>query len=115
MRQAFEKQLSDPRSVTCDGDYLGGRSREEVITELIRLDPMLPDPDSFIDRKIQEWKDHTGEHLLFFIARHRDEENRLRLEVMKCWEGDLSEMTKHWSLDLLPKETESTLPYLRKL
>jgi hypothetical protein len=110
MRQVFDRQINGANSTPSNGDYLDGRSRELAKEEFVKMNPTLEDQaDDYIDRKIQEWKDHAGEYLLYFMDRTDS-----RVAVMKCWSGDLERIQREWRIVSLPTGG-STMPSLARI
>lgn len=110
-RACFQPQLI--KTNPCNGDYLNGRSLSEAKREYMQSrgtvtpplggEPAKFDVDAFFERKIQEWKDHEGERLLFMMVEYRAPKKDIRIEILKVWEGDLDSLAHKYSfLELTP-------------
>jgi hypothetical protein len=101
-RACFQPQfLSTP---PCNGDYLNGKSLSEAKNEFMkRYRPLIGDSskidvDTVIQQKIQEWKEHKGQRLLFmFVEQSYQDTNNINLNMQKVWEGDLDELASKYS------------------
>jgi hypothetical protein len=45
-----------------------------------------------LDAKIQEWKDHQGQYLLFYMVDHAaPEQEGVKVEIRKCWSDEIDQ------------------------
>lgn len=114
LRDAFEKQIAEINP--CSGDYLENRTYDEVLTGLVQTEVFKNQPDgvvqarSFLDKKIEEWKEHKGQHLFFYLARLG-----MGVEIRKVWEGDLSELEAKYEWEGAYAHPDSALPDLKEI
>lgn len=94
---AFAAQL---RLVPCSGDILQGTTREDAITSYMgrakAINASYADAAAFIDARVADWKEHTGEHILFYLLQ-RTPESEPRYEIKKIWESDLPYSKLEWT------------------
>ena len=104
--QYFTKQLevTDPSNgyYFAIGDQL--EAREQAIQELISksthigYDPVTFEPkivsktrdevEQYVDAKMKEWKEHEGQHLLFFMVDY-EVSTGIKCEIKSCWSGEI--------------------------
>lgn len=111
MIQYFKEQLET--YAPCNGDYLNGAPYEEArrkyleergaVTQPISGPVVTFDVDAFLESRIKMWKEHEGQRLVFFMV-ERDKQKRykadrepgLSMEVLKCWEDEISSMAEQY-------------------
>ena len=108
MRKYFEAQLRN--STPCDGNALGPATREQVLETIRTSMPSNKDPEAYLDRKIQEYKDHVGEKLVYFLGYSNPDGRQPKVEVLKAWESEIDSLSNIWEV-LTPAFVDgSTLP-----
>lgn len=129
-REAFARQLDDPAVPVNTGDYLAGRTVEELVEErFISEFNRLVDPLTFevrpviskeqhralVEEKVKEWADHAGEKLLFYLSYPVWASPQDLIQVKRCWEGEAAAIfAAHQPMD--PLFTESgNIPRLRQI
>ena len=100
----FKEQLE--KSQASDGDYLKDKSFDEAVKQFMDrtrhtvMDETLTprektksreEAEEYINGKIQEWKDHEGQKLLFFLL----QQSPTHVEIVKVWESDLEKTLKN--------------------
>lgn len=100
----FQLQLDN--AIPCTGDYLCGRTREEMIEAFrnndifpaFRDNYMFPETnlETYVDSRIALWKHHIGERMVFaIIPRSDDTQSNINLEVVRVWESEIDEFCKN--------------------
>lgn len=77
-----------------NGDYLEGKTFDEMVDLRLKqsaaFNTTREQMEEFVHSRIKEWKEHEGEHLLFFL---REKENSTgevgSVEILKVWESDV--------------------------
>ena len=111
MLKYFEAQLRNIKP--SDGNALGNATREQVLETIrsaAKVDPQrYSDPEAYLDRKIQEYKDHEGEKLVYFLA-YTGEGREKKVSVERAWESEIADLANSWTA-MTPAFVEaSTLP-----
>lgn len=107
LKEAFSKQSQENKE--CDGDYLAGRIREQVIAEYLsyRVKPELA--ESTLDRKISEWKQNRNSKHFFFLA-----QDPTKLEILGCWDTEIDKMETEWVWEGEYSSPGSSMPRLKR-
>ena len=112
MRELLKKQLesTDP----CNGDYLNGKTIEECIAKNL-ANPEDPRTEEeiriFIEGRIELWKQHKGDRLLYIAEQRAIPDNPHLLEIVTIWESELDTytgkfirtMSGQWSIPVFEK------------
>lgn len=93
MKQYFEAIKS--ALTPCTGDFLAGRTRQQVYNEMYPRDAFgekvvsKDRVDAVIDARIEEFKQHKGEYR--FLYRLNDPANTAgtTISIMKIWESEI--------------------------
>jgi hypothetical protein len=113
MRELLKKQieLTEP----CNGDYLGDRTIEEMVANCLS-NPEDPRTEEeiriFIEGRIELWKQHEGDRLLYIAEQIETLDNPRLLQIVKIWESELDTYTGkyirtmpgEWSIPLFEKD-----------
>jgi hypothetical protein len=85
VREVFQTQIDN--AIPCSGDYLNGKSYEEVKQGLIDVGCWPEGVDAFLKSRIQMWQEHKGELMLFVMFRLVRDGERIA-EVQRMWESE---------------------------
>jgi hypothetical protein len=119
--KAFAEQLAETKP--CDGDYLQGKPRDEMLKAWLAHDKWQPSPppdyvppnwEDVLNAKIQEWKDHEGDKQVFFMTQTGYDGTSVTIEVAKAWASEIPAMESIWELDDSRPSGRYAMPFLRK-
>ena len=94
MRELLKKQLDE--STPCDGDYLKGRTIEEVANELFAKltengTSSLENLQEYVVRVTEDWKLHKGEKMLYVAEQTNGNQKHRVIQIAKIWESEMDQ------------------------
>lgn len=112
MRELLKKQLDSAEP--CSGDYLGDKTIEECIAKnLANPEDKRTEEEirKFIEGRIELWKQHKGDRLLYIAEQRATPDNPRFLQIVRIWESELDTytgkfirtMSGQWSIPLFEK------------
>lgn len=95
IREAFATQIAN--GISCDGNYLGERTYEEALEDITTT--RVRNPVEHLNNKIEEWKEHEGEMLFYFIGYPKQYPNTpYRIEILRVWSSTLDDLSYEWKI-----------------
>jgi hypothetical protein len=123
LRPLFQQQLDT--GVPCDGDYLKGRTIDEVVAGMIEVLNLPVESDEkpqvnreelvrLVERRVVEWKAHQGQRVVYYLLATPRPGGDVTLQVFKIWESQIDRL--HETLELAPNAPViGDLPRLRPI
>jgi hypothetical protein len=114
--ELFRTQLDDESNPPCDGDFLQGKDPNLVIAEWEKT-PLLGDRHraelvQLLARYIREYRQHVGEHLLYFVEYDPDDE--YGGHPAEIWEKNVEKLWDSHVLLVPPFLGNSALPRFQR-